>query len=461
MSLSRRQFLTRGAAFSAGFAGLQSLLATRAWAGEHHAPVGYGDLVPDPGKILDLPKGFSYTVISRVGEEMSDGLLVPGLHDGTGAFAGPDGLTILVRNHEISPEHGPVSAFGPKWERIAKVASDHLYDIGGPHPAPGGTTTLVYDTRTRTLKKHFLSLAGTLQNCAGGITPWGSWLTCEETTATKCDLYAEDHGFVFEVPAAADSGLVRPVPIKPMGRFKHEAVAIDPRTGIVYLTEDLGDGVLYRYIPAKPGNLLAGGRLQALCVRERDGLDTYNHKGTPAIRPGEPMSTRWIDLEDVLSPDDSLRKQAHSKGAARFARNEGVWFGDRAFFFSATIGGIAGMGQVWKYSPSPDEGTAGEDKSPGRLELFCEPNDGEVLKNCDNLTVSPWGDLFICEDPVGPGRGGLVGVTPDGRPYRFARNRMNTSELTGACFSPDRTTLFVNIQHPGLTLAITGPWEHA
>ena len=110
----------------------------------------------------------------------------------------------------------------------------------GELPCLGGTTTLVYDTRTQTLEKHFLSLIGTIRNCAGGLTPWNTWITCEETMQKAEGTYDADHGYNFEVPASADIGLADPIPLKAMGRFNHEAVAVDPKTGIVYETEDRG-----------------------------------------------------------------------------------------------------------------------------------------------------------------------------------------------------------------------------
>jgi secreted PhoX family phosphatase len=164
----------------------------------------------------------------------------------------------------------------------------------------------------------------------------------------------------------------------------------------------------------------------------------------------------WIDLDDVESPEDDLRFRGFASGAARFARGEGMWYGRGAIYFACTNGGSEKKGQIWKYTPSPDEGKPEESREPGRLELFVEPNDGTLVENADNLTMAPWGDLIVCED--GSEQQFLVGVTPEGEIYKFARNAMNTSELAGATYSPDGSTLFVNIQSPGITLAITGPW---
>jgi hypothetical protein len=322
----------------------------------------------------------------------------------------------------------------------------------------GGTTTVVYDTRTQTVERQYLSLTGTIRNCAGGPTPWNSWISCEETVERASEMLTVDHGYNFEVPAAAEMGTVEPVPLVHMGRFNHEAVAVDPASGIVYQTEDRHDGLIYRYIPDVPGDLAQGGRLQALVLQGRSSLDTRNWE-QQTVQPGVPMAVTWIDLEDIQAPEDDLRLRGFDAGAARFARGEGMWYGESAVFFACTNGGRAKKGQIWRYVPSADEGTRAEANAPGTLELFVEPNDGAIIDNADNLTVAPWGDLIVCED--GSGDQFLVGVTPAGDIYKFARNAMNDSELAGATFAPDGSTLFVNIQHAGLTLAITGPWKSA
>jgi secreted PhoX family phosphatase len=413
--------------------------------------------------VIDLPPEFTYSIISEAGERMDDGLLVPGKHDGMGSFAGSGGRTILVRNHEMDVGAKEYNPFGVKGTLLRKVDRRKLYDAGkGKKPALGGTTTLVYDTREQRLEKHFLSLAGTYRNCAGGVTPWNSWITCEEETATPNadgqnpdDPMEKEHGYNFEVPATEEPGLAEPLPLKAMGRFRHEAVAVDPRTGIVYQTEDRSDGLLYRFIPNEPGKLLSGGRLQALKIKNAPQTDTRNFRET-AVQVGEKLEVEWVDIKNVASPDDDLRYQGFfESGAARFARGEGIWYGRDAVHFACTNGGIKKKGQLWRYFPSRYEGAAGELNAPGQLELFIEPNDGDLIENCDNVTIAPWGDLIVCEDGKTPQY--LVGVTPKGEIYRFART--SHSEFAGACFSPDGTTLFVNILGTGMTLAITGPWD--
>ena len=473
--LSRRQFLhsgalaTASAAVSLGFLGCSNALIQKVPGFEPPPPF---EFVPTANRLLDLPEGFTAHAFSRTGEKMDDGLWVPGGHDGMAAFPGPNGKTILVRNHELVATAKNVGPFGWNNEKIERAAVDKFYDAGsGELPCLGGTTTLVYDTRTQTLEKHFLSLIGTIRNCAGGLTPWNTWITCEENIQKADGTYEADHGYNFEVPASADIGLADPIALKAMGRFNHEAVAVDPKTGIVYETEDRGDSLIYRFIPDQPGELAAGGKLQALKIRDLESADTQNWRDRNQkifwwtynpVPVGETLAVEWVDIKNVESPNDDLRIQgAEDKGAAKFARGEGIWYGSGSdngeFYIACTNGGIEYKGQIWKYVPSPYEGTSREEQEPGTIELFIEPNDVNLMENADNLTVTPWGDLIICED--GPNEEFLIGVTPEGNIYRFARNAGNLSELAGATFSPDGTTLFVNIQSPGITLAITGPWH--
>ncbi len=458
--MNRRQFVQTAATVSAGFFALrQAFHASPAFAQLHMRVDGYGPLVPDPAGIFDLPEGFSYNIISRLGERMDDGLLVPGAHDGMAAFPGPDGKTIIIRNHELTHQTPNLGAFGLKHELLEGIPAAKLFDYGrGSQPPLGGTTTLVYDTRARKLERHFLSLAGTGRNCAGGPTPWNSWITCEEWVERAGDKLEKDHGYNFEVPASAEIGLVDPVPLRDMGRFHHEAVAVHEPTGIVYETEDRDDGQIYRFIPHTPGKLALGGRLQALAIIDKPSCDTRNwNKEGPTIKPGESMAVRWIDLDDPDSPKDDLRYRGFEAGAARFARGEGMWYGNDAIYFACTTGGVKKNGQIWRYVPSPNEGQPGETANPGKLELFIEPNDNKLMQNADNLTIAPWGDVMVCEDRSGDAR--IVGVTPRGELYHFGRNRLSKSELAGICFSPDGSTLFVNIQHDGITLAIHGPFQ--
>lgn len=479
MSVSRRSVLSGSAALLA-FGGLSRALAQdvqeplptpSAIRSDRYASevVGYGPLQDDPAGIFDLPRGFSYTVVSRAGKEMDDGLLVPHSTDGMGCFSLGVDRVALVRNHELKLADLEWSAFGRSHERLDRVPADRIYGrYRDGRPLGGGTTTVVYDIRRKQRVSQHLSLVGTLTNCAGGITPRGTWLSCEENTTRAGERVAQDHGWVFEVPAAG-RGLAAPEPIRGLGRFKHEAAATDPRTGIVYETEDEGDdglGLFYRYLPNDRANLHAGGRLQALGIRGAPQADPRNWREV-IWRPGDHLETVWIDLDGVDNPNNDLRFRGRQAGAAWFARGEGVFMARGELFFACTTGGALRRGQIMRYRPSPWEGQAREAERPGRLELFVETDDRSVLDMPDNLAVAPWGHLFACEDKAGAqGVNYLRAITPQGRTYTIGRNAQPlvsnvgaNSELAGVCFSPDGSTLFVNIYAPGMTLAITGPWE--
>jgi secreted PhoX family phosphatase len=133
-----------------------------------------------------------------------------------------------------------------------------------------------------------------------------------------------------------------------------------------------------------------------------------------------------------------------------------MWAGSDSIFFACTSGGVDRQGQIWQYRPSVHEGTPQESAQPGKLELFIESRDNGVMRNCDNLTVAPWGDLFVSEDS--PLNDGIARIRPDGSVERFGLHRGGYDEICGVCFSPDGSTLFANVQQAGLTLAITGPW---
>ncbi len=452
---TRRDFLRLSSLAALGFLGLRELTTRSAFAAPS-TTAGFGPLLDRPVHGLRLPAGFRATVFSRAGEEMADGLLVPGKADGMAAFPGPDGRTILIRNHELESAWTQFSPFGPDRSRLSRVPADRLYDAGrGIAPNLGGTTTLVFDPRTQTLESHFLSLAGTVRNCAGGPTPWGTWITCEEVNDLPEPDAEQPHGYNFEVAPTTSTGLTRPVPLKAMGRFRHEAVAVHPPSGVVYQTEDIDDGLLYRFLPTKPGQLAAGGRLQALVVRDWKTAETRNWSGD-RFPVGRAFAVDWIDLDDVDNPGNDLRYRGASAGAAVFARGEGAWWAGDSAYFAMTTGGHLQRGQVFRYRPSPHEGTPAERSAPATLELFIEPNDGALLSHCDNLTAAPWGDLILCEDTDKACR--LLGVTPTGRLYELAEYSEIGHELAGVCFSPDGSTLFVNVQTPGATVAITGPW---
>ena len=452
--LSRRSF-TFGLT-SAAFAGLTlGGCASNLQTGSAARARGYGALRPDPAGLLDLPEGFSYRVISAFGDPMDDGLIVPDRADGMGAIPIDNRRVALIRNHELDVQHGSTGPF-----RDAPAPDLLTFDRGADGmPIPGGTTTIIYDYRAHRIESQHLSLVGTIRNCAGGTTPWGSWLTCEENVSRAGSRgIGQDHGWVFEIPASA-KGLVAPNPLKAMGRFNHEAAAVDPRTGIVYLTEDRDDSLFYRFIPNERGALAKGGRLQALAFTD-GGLPADSRNWSGVTMPvQEWRDARWIDLDEVEAPEDDLRKRGHAAGGVLFARGEGIHFGNGELYFCCTSGGAAKLSQVMRYRPSRLEGRADEAIAPGRVQIFVESADPDSLNYGDNIIVAPTGHLIVCEDQyTDVVANHLRGITPDGSLYDFALLHAQT-ELAGACFSPDGATMFVNLYSPGKTLAITGPWN--
>ncbi len=439
MLLNRRNFI---GATGAAFSGLLLNDCTGRSAPLTSAPssfADYGPLVPDPAGMLDLPRGFSYRLLSSLGNAMTDGCTVPDKADGMGCFSLGNDEIVLIRNHELVPadDAGGVLAKGFGTRDGAIV--------------PGGTTSIVLDATTLEVKREFRSLAGTIRNCSGGITPWGSWLSCEEAPTGPGQRFgeglAENHGWVFEVPANA-TGLIDAVPLKAMGRFNHEAACVDPRTGIVYLSEDRDDSVLYRFVPTTPGRLGDGGLLQAMVV---EGLSDTRNWTSAEMAVGSRHTVRWIDCDDVESPNDDLRSRAAAKGAAVVARGEGIHTGTDEIFVCSTNGGQRKLGQILRLVP----GTGGE---PDQIELFFESQSKDQFNYGDNLTVGPNGHLIVCEDQYTEVVDNhLRGITPDGRAYTLGRLRMQT-ELAGGCFSPDGKWFFVNAYSPTRTLAITGPW---
>jgi len=448
--LGRREFLRAAGAYAGAAAlapSIAGLLACGRDAGGRagrRLAHGYGALVP-AGEELALPEGFRYVKLGVEGTPMSDGSRTPRAHDGMAAFAMPDGRIRLVRNHEDKDPPGVARPLGDP-----ELAYDPL--------AGGGTTTLELGLDAGgapVLERDFVSLCGTTVNCAGGPTPWGTWLTCEETTQGRSRGWLERHGYVFEVEAAADSPQ-RTEALTAMGRFVHEAVAVDPSTGTVYETEDVNRRAgFYRFAPRTPGVLRDGGRLEML------GID-----GDPEadLRTGQRVGARlpvlWVEIpdpdpENVESRISSVWLQGRERGGARLSRLEGCWAGDDSIYFHSTNGGEAHCGQVWRYVPGEEE-----------LVLVFESPHPDVLDGPDNVTVSPRGGVLICED--GSGGNHLRGLTPEGEIFDVARNILNSREFAGACFSPDGRILFVNIQgdldsfgpgNLGMTLAIWGPWE--
>jgi secreted PhoX family phosphatase len=403
---SRRWFLTSTTAIAAVVPFAQ-LFTRRAWARD------YGPLVPDPNGLLDLPEGFSYIVVESEGDTMDDGFEVPGGLDGMACFAGASGTLVLMRNHEITDSSGN--------------EPDEMYDP----EAGGGVTRIVVDARTGARISSNWVLAGTRRNCAGGPSPWG-WLTCEENVDSG-------HGYVFVTDPTAES-VQPPVQIVGYGRFNHEAAAVDPATSICWLTEDNGGGCLYRFVPDDPSEPFVG-TLQAMRVTTEDEFDTGE------MIAGDMVEIDWVDITEPDPAGDTVRVEAHDAGAATVVRGEGIWFHDGAVYFTATSGGPMELGQVFRLVDGPNGGT---------LECIADSLGPDHLSSPDNITVAPWGQVFIAEDADGTCF--IRAITDAGEVVPFARNAQSDSELAGVCFSPDGRILFVNAQSDGLTFAITGPF---
>ncbi|MFF0835432.1 MULTISPECIES: alkaline phosphatase PhoX [unclassified Streptomyces] len=454
MSATRRQVLAQASAVGAGiaFTGALSELFAGTAAARNLGDTGYGPLVPDPHGLLDLPKGFRYTVLSREGDRLRSGEgPVPSNHDGMAAFAGPANRTHLVRNHE-----NRVTAKIP----VPTVAG-LTYDPAGK----GGCTALSLDAGRRVLSER-VAIAGTAVNCAGGRTPWGTWLTCEETEdRAGTNGYAKDHGFIFEVHPT-DPHRTGAVPLTAMGRFQHEAIAVDPRHGVVYETEDAFDkpfGLFYRFLPEKPlggvGSLRAGGRLQAMRVPGVPDLSTVQETGAHFD------GVEWADVPDPLATGTPTRLQDYGPGGITHAQKlEGCYWGGSCVYFVSSFARAADgsaadhYGQIWRYDPARRRLTL--------VVVFGPDTDVRLPgESPDNICLAPSGGLMVCED--GNGAQHVFGVTRAGEVYAMARNRQNTGtaqepewgEFAGVTFAPDGRTMYVNCYTPGTTFAVTGPWR--
>ncbi|WP_405556602.1 alkaline phosphatase PhoX [Streptomyces sp. NBC_01171] len=468
MSLTRRDFARTTAVTGAGvvLAGSVGALATAPQAlaatdldgaedAHGHPGIGYGPLVPDPDGILALPAGFSYRVVTYSGRtRLESGEPTPSNHDGTAAFAGPRGSVLLVNNHELK---GPRAS----WAHPVPLTEGLVYD-----PAAAGGCTVVEVRRDHVAE--WVGIAGTSTNCAGGSTPWGTWLTCEETEdRAGQNGMTKDHGYVFEVDPADRRANRAPKPLKALGRYAHEAVVVDPKRGHLFLTEDAAgpNGLFYRWTPPE-GFHHGRGRLRSLAddagvlqaFRCFDSGGRFVDDLSRATRTGTVYGVDWVDVPDRDARTVPVRKQFADGRVTRARKLEGMWWGDGGVYvvssYAREESPVQHDGQVWFYDPRRRT-----------LTLKVLLGTGGTFDGPDNITVSPYGGLVIAED--GEGVQHLFGATDGGRTYPIARNELNIgtesapeySEFTGVTFSPDGHTLFANIQEPGIMLAITGPWK--
>jgi secreted PhoX family phosphatase len=421
--MKRRHFLAAGsaAALSTGLA--LWFRASSKEPSEGKLPRARG-LVADPKGLLDLREGFTYTVLSRTGQLMSDGYRVPAQPDAMGCFDLGGGRWALMRNHELDASQ---FAYGPYLSGMQPPPE--AYD---PHSV-GGVTRMVLDSSGKLLSQN-LVLVGTTRNCAGGVSPWG-WLTCEESVQPG-------HGYVFACSIDADR-VQRPQRISAYGRFLHEAAAVDRKTLAVYLTEDRMDGCLYRFLPDAPTEPHGKGRLQAMVVTAAPRFQLGQR-----LEANASFGVHWVDVPAEAGERDALRTAAQELGAAVVVRGEGIVALEDGFAFTSTEGGPDRLGQVFHLAPTSEGGL---------LRLLAQPEDPRVLNMPDNITVTPWGDYMVCEDNHETVH--LKLITRQGAIVPFARNAISRSEFAGACFSPDGRVLFVNIQASGITFAIRGPFD--
>lgn len=500
LELSRRGLLKGSAAIAAAFGGPVSALANRLAAnpivqGPNAGCVGaeastlidspYGPTAPVADlttglPLIELPAGFSYKSYGWRGDVMSDGLITPTAHDGMGIVVarrvGRSNEIILVRNHEQSTTTNPANIVGAGRDNVAK------YDTGitGTSYQAGGNTTLIF--RDGSFVSSYASFGGTNRNCAGGSSTWGSWLSNEETLTNGISSTGRKHGYVFEVPADTSINAANPLPIIGMGRMNHEASAIDPATGFWYLTEDQGNNnTLYRFRPTNLAgglnSLHAGGTLQGLAVTALPNSDLRN----PTLC--QEYICEWVAIANPDADNTGGRSgpyaQAFANGAAIFGANEGCWVAGGIVYFTdkQITTSPARAGRIWAL-----------ELGSMTLKAIFVSDSLQVGNSPDNICISPRGGVLFCEDggTSGPGNSPAIAsqhmkvLHTSGASSVFARNHYNFSraqldavgktaavagnlrntEWCGACFSPDGRILFANLQAPGITLAITGPWAN-
>ncbi|WP_406305139.1 PhoX family protein [Streptomyces sp. NBC_00879] len=385
--MERRNFL-RGAVIgtsAAAFGG--TLMRGAAYAAPAQpGPGPYGAIGTADANGIQLPSGFSSRVIARSGQQVgSTSYTWHNAPDGGACFADGSGW-IYVSNSEINPSGG---------------ASAVRFSSAG---AITGAYRILSNTR---------------QNCAGGKTPWNTWLSCEEVSL----------GYVYETDPYGVNAAVRR---SAMGRFKHEAAAADPVRKVIYLTEDESNGCLYRFIPTTWGNL-ASGTLQVLVAGS-----------------GTSGSFSWQNVPDPDGSPTTTRTQV--SGAKHFNGGEGCHYANDTVWFTTK-----GDNRLWQLNLASSTYELAYDDS-------LVVGGGAPLTGVDNVTGASSGDLFVAEDG---GNMEICIITPDDVVAVFLRiNGQSSSEITGPAFSPDGTRLYFSSQRGtsgsssgGITYEVTGPFR--
>ncbi|MDN3250847.1 MULTISPECIES: alkaline phosphatase PhoX [unclassified Streptomyces] len=371
--------------------GGSAVLGGALWRGAAHAapaqPGGgpYGALGAPDANGIRLPAGFTSRVIARSGQRVA-------------------GTSYTWHN---APDGGACYADGSGWIYVSNSEIN-----------PSGGASAVKFSATGTITSAYRVLSGTRQNCAGGRTPWNTWLSCEEV----------DRGYVYETDPWGVKAAVRR---DAMGRFKHEAAAADPVREVVYLTEDVSDGCFYRFRPTTWGDL-SSGTLEVLVA------------GSATSGPAT-----WAKVPD---PSGATATRNQVSGAKRFNGGEGCYYADDTCWFTTK-----GDNRVWQY-----------DAAARTIELAYDDSlvtSGTApLTGVDNVTGSSSGDLFVAEDG---GNMEICVITPSDVIAPFLRiDGQSGSEITGPAFSPDGTRLYFSSQRGtsgsssgGITYEVRGPFR--
>ncbi|MEM8609706.1 MAG: alkaline phosphatase PhoX [Myxococcota bacterium] len=338
-----------------------------------------------------LPEGFTSRVVAVAGEEVaSTGYVWHGSPDGGAIYQTSDGGWIYVSNSELL---GPI----------------------------GGGVSAVRFSSSGDVTDAYRILGDTNQNCAGGPTPWDTWLSCEE----------REDGRVWECDPF---GVADPIVREALGVFYHEAVAVDPQTQYLYLTEDRGNGRFYRFVPDNLVNGMADLSAGTLQVAQVSG-------------GGPEGSVTWLDVPDPSAQSGMTRTQVPESTA--FDGGEGIWYHDGVVYFTTK-----GDNRVWAFETGSSTLTV----------LYDAATSGNpILTGVDNVTVSPTGDVLVAEDG---GNMEIVALTPDGTIAPIVQVvGQDSSEITGPVFDPSFERLYFSSQRgpsgnftDGITYEVSGPF---